>query len=111
MRCSVNARQYGADTGVGSGSGGVSGMSVASQHERHLFTHDAAGAGDERDIAVGDLGGGAATHHPACGVDDMMHAAGHPGLSESELTAAVSGKSPRYVRSWSLIHAAPCPLG
>src|SRR6202044_716519 len=87
IRCSVSACQNGADTGVASGSGVASVISVTPQYQRDLFTHDPAGAADECVVAVGDLRRGGPAHPLTRGVDHVVHAAGHSGLPEGELPA------------------------
>ena len=86
--------------------------SVAHQHQRDLLAHDAAVAGDESPVAVGNLRCAGAAHDLTCAVDNVMHAAGHARLAERKLAA---GGIEREVAAIGQVcwlthgHAAPLP--
>src|ERR1700760_4475666 len=61
--------------------------SVSLEDESGLLGEDAAIAGDERSVAVIDLGVARASHDLPGGVADVMHTARGSGLTVTELTA------------------------
>src|ERR1700743_1436663 len=88
MRCCARASQNGAVVGVLTGIGRSKvATSVPFQDERRLLGQDAAVAGNKRAVAIGDLSGTRASHDLAGGVTDVVHAAGQPRLTETELAA------------------------
>src|SRR5947209_18668213 len=93
IRCWARPSQKGRETGVGSGTGYSAVTLVPPVKQGDLLAHDPAVAGDEPDVAVGHLRVAGPAHDLTGAVDDMVHAPGHPGLTEGQLSAGgIEGK-------------------
>ena len=90
IRCCANASQNGAVVGVLTGIGRskvVMSCQSPCEDERRLLGQDAAVAGHEGAVAVGDLGRARAAHDLAGGIADVVHSARQSRLAETELAA------------------------
>ena len=105
---SQNGAVVGVLTGIGRWNIALS-WSIPLQDEGRLLGQDAAVAGDERPVAVGDLRGTGAAHDLAGGVADVVHAAGDAGLAETELAAGGVQREVAAERQVVLGDELPCP--